>query len=117
MKCAIGGIPPHAKIYQMVLICEETTNVSWYCKCCNQGAKSIMSKICKLNERQETVENGLVMLTELHQNLNDRITSLGSSLEARMNAQEKVTVEVFNHGECFHIENAEIENAVSRWCC
>ena len=29
MKCAIGGITPHAKIYQMpyeVLIFEETTN-------------------------------------------------------------------------------------------
>ena len=83
-----------------VLICEETTNISWYhyqyCKSCNQGAKSIMEKICKLNERQERVENGLVMLTELHQNLNDRITSLGSSLEARMKTQEKVTEERFS---------------------
>ena len=78
-----------------VLICEETTNVSWFCKCCNQGAKSMMTKIYKLNERQERVENGLVMLTELHQNLNDRITSLGSSLEARMTTQEKVIEERF----------------------
>ena len=78
-----------------VLICEETTNISWYCKGCNQGAKRIMTKICKLNERQERVENGLVMLTELHQNLIDRITSLGSSLEERLNIQEKVTEERF----------------------
>ena len=35
------------------------------------------------------------MLTELHQNLNDRITSLGSSLEARMNTQDKETEERF----------------------
>ena len=52
-----------------------------------------MKKICKLNERQERMENGLVMLTELHQNLNDRITSLGSSFEARMKTQENVTEE------------------------
>ena len=78
-----------------VLICEETTNISWYCKGCNQGAKRIMTKICKLNERQERVENGLVMLTELHQNLNDRITSLGSSLDERLNIQEKVNEERF----------------------
>ena len=82
-------------LYEM-LICEETANISWYCKSCKQGAKSIMKKICKLNERQERVENGLVMLTELHQNLNDRITSLGSSLEARMKTQEKVTEERFS---------------------
>ena len=82
-------------IYE-VLICEETTNISWYCKSCNQGAKSIMKKICKLNERQQRVENGLVMLTELHQNLNDRIISLGASLEARMKTQEKVTEERFS---------------------
>ena len=37
-----------------------------------------------------------MMLTELHQNLNDRITSLGSSLEARMNTQEKETEERFS---------------------
>ena len=79
-----------------MLISEETTNISWYCKNCNQGAKSIMTKICKLNERQERVENGLVMLTELHQNLNDRITSLGSSLEACMNTQENETEERFS---------------------
>ena len=42
------------------------------------------------------MENGLVMLTELHQNLNDRITSLGSSLEERMNIHEKVTEERFS---------------------
>ena len=79
-----------------VLICEETTNVSWFCKCCNQGAKSMMTKIYKLNERQGRVENGLVMLTELHQNLNERLTSLGSSLEAGMTTQEKVTEERFS---------------------
>ena len=55
-----------------------------------------MTKICKLNERQERVENGLVMLTELHQNLNDRITSLGASLEARMNTQDKETEDRFS---------------------
>ena len=37
-----------------------------------------------------------MMLTELHQNLNDRITSLGSSLEARMKTQEEVTEERFS---------------------
>ena len=55
----------------------------------------MMTKIYKLNERQERVDNGLVMLTELHQNLNDRITSLGSSLEARMTTQENVIEERF----------------------
>ena len=37
-----------------------------------------------------------MMLTELHQNMNDTITSLGSSLEARMNTQEKETEERFS---------------------
>ena len=99
-------------LYQ-VLICEETTNISWYCKSCNQGAKSSMKKICKLNERQERVENGLVMLTELHQNLNDRIISLGSSLEARMKTQEKVTEERFSTMESvftLRIQNLETQS-------
>ena len=84
-----SGGQPNA-LYE-VLICE-----AGYCKSCNQCAKSIMKKICKLNERQERVENGLVMLTELHQNLNDIITSLGSPLEARMKTQENVTEERFS---------------------
>ena len=57
-------------LYMMCFkISEETTNVSWFCKCCNQGAKRIMTKIHKLNERQERAENGLLMLMELHQDL------------------------------------------------
>ena len=61
-----------------------------------------MTTIYKVDERQERVENGLLMLTELQPNLNDRVNSLGeqvtmlgTSLEARMTTQEKVIDERF----------------------
>ena len=55
-----------------VLTSEETANVSWYCNYCNyctRGAKNMMLKILKLNDRQEKVENGLNVIVKLHENL------------------------------------------------
>ena len=42
-----------------VLAGEETANVSWFCNYCNHGSKHMLTKILKLNERQEKVEHGL----------------------------------------------------------
>ena len=40
----------------------------------------MMLKILKLNDRQEKVENGLNVMIKLHENLEDKVTAMGTSL-------------------------------------
>ena len=69
-------------LYAVITDSDDNSQISWFCKACNKGAKQIMSHILTLNKRQDELENKIEEVGENVHNVVKRVDSQRKELVA-----------------------------------
>ena len=78
-----------------VLISDENQQISWYCKSCQRGAKTIMSHILIMHERQDQFKKKLNAMENKHKALHSRVNELQETLSKVSDLQSQAMHESF----------------------